>query len=287
MSTVGMAGAFVTLCALFLNALAMPSSTFDLAQLYQGRWALVFVVLPGCPACERVLAWLGEGSLPAVNLLLVAPWASEELEVWARTLGVPWWVDEGGRMGASLGVQRAPSVVLFLDGRPWRLLPWPLGQGDLVRGLAELAAAPREGPHALLGSTFPLERLGRLLGEQVDLQVPRPILFLFFNPECPPCWEALAELRKLSEGSSVQVVVVATRVLSSEDRKKLAESGFVVVGDEGGELARAFGVRATPTYVILDGKGVIRWVGEGLVRSVVLEEAILAIVSEGKTGEQK
>ncbi len=253
MSTVGVAVALANLCALFLNALAMPSSTFDLAQLYQGRWALVFVVLPGCPACERVLAWLGEGSLPAVNLLLVAPWASEELEVWARTLGVPWWVDEGGRMGASLGVQRAPSVVLFLDGRPWQLLPWPLGQGDLVRGLEELAAAPREGPYSLLGSTVPLGEARTFVGEPVNLQeLPRPLLFFFFNPDCPPCWEALRELQKLSEGISVQVVVVATRVPSSEDRKKLAESGFLVVGDEGGELARAFLVRATPTYLILD-----------------------------------
>jgi len=57
------------------------------------------------------------------------------------------------------------------------------------------------------------------------------------------------------------------------------------VYDDERDLVRTFAARATPTYVILDTEGVIRWVDEGAVRPEELGRAVLSIVSEGRTDE--
>ena len=59
-----------------------------------------------------------------------------------------------------------------------------------------------------------------------------------------------------------------------------------MVLDDEGELAQALAVRATPTYVILDGEGVIRWIREGAVELEELRTAVLAILGEGGKHER-
>jgi len=51
------------------------------------------------------------------------------------------------------------------------------------------------------------------------------------------------------------------------------------------ELAKTFGVRVTPTYVILDGEGVVRWVREGQADPEVLRRVVQSLRSEGLEGE--
>jgi len=180
-------------------------------------------------------------------------------------------------MGAALGVRRAPTLVFLLDGEVVGLLPWPFGKEELERRLVEveLASASRRGPGALLGTRVSLPEVQTLTGE------PEPgeaLVLFFFNPECPPCWRALEALGVL-EGNKVVVVVLAPQGVGESERGRLAETGLLVVFEGSPELAKAFGVRVTPTYVILDGEGVVRWVHEGPAKQEVLRRAVQALRS--------
>ena len=72
-------------------------------------------------------------------------------------------------MGAALGVLRAPTVVLLIDGEHVGLLLWPFGKEELERRLLELALASRRGPWALLGTRVLLPEAQTLVGEPVRI----------------------------------------------------------------------------------------------------------------------
>ncbi len=184
---------------------ASPATTITPAELTRGRWGALFVVVPGCPACVEAVAWLGEAQrvFPDLDLLLVGPWCTEGLEALSSEAGLALLVDEGGRVGVAWGVRRAPALVLLLDGRPQGRLDWPFTEDEIVRGLEVLAAAPREGPWQFLGAAVPSGEARMLAGDPVNLdELPRPLLVLFFNPDCPPCWDALPGLTELGEGGT-------------------------------------------------------------------------------------
>ena len=196
-----------------------------------------------------------------------------------------WWTKAGG-WERRWGVRRAPNLVLLLDGRPHGRLDWPFTEDEIVRGLEVLAAAPREGPRQFLGAVVPLG-MGRTLdGHIADLDaLSRPVLLVFFNPDCPPCWDALPALVELSEEIQVVLAVTAPHALSEDDRQVLRGAGLKAVLDDEGRLARRLAVRVSPTFLIVDQEGVIRWAHEGIVDQEVLRRAVLAVVSEGGTGE--
>jgi len=279
-STLGIAA------SLGATACAATAPALDSTEIAQGRWAVLAVILPGCPACEEALGWVGEvyQDFPQIGFLLLSPWESEEIWAASAELGLPSLVDEGGRMGAALGVRRAPTVVFLLDGEPVGLLPWPFGKGELERRLGELASAPRQGPGALLGTRVSLPEVQTFAGEPLRIQQPGEALVLFFfNPECPPCWRALEGLAALEE-IKVVVVVLAPQGVGESERGRLAETGLLVVLGGAPDLAKTLGVRVTPTYMILDGEGVVRGVHEGQADPEVLRRAVEALRSEGLEG---
>lgn len=214
-------------------------------------------VVPGCPACEDAIKWLGQAqhAQPEIRSLLLAPWQTRELEAAASQAALPFLVDAGGRIGASLGVKRAPTVIFFLDGLSVGRLEWPSTDKELHERLATLAAAPRPGPWRYFGERVSLGYFTALDGQQVALgELPKPLLISFFNPQCPPCWDALPTLVGLSEEFPA-IGVVVVHALTEDSRDRLRDTGLVVVLDDNGELAQGFGLRVTPTYVILDREG--------------------------------
>jgi len=145
--------------------------------------------------------------------------------------------------------------VVLLDGRPLGRLDWPFTEDELVRGLQELAAAPREGPWQLLGARVSLGEARTFAGEHVNLDdLPRPLLVLFFNPLCPPCWDALPGLVEISAEIEVVLAVRAAHALTERDRVRLREMGLRAVRDDGA-LAERLAARVTPTYASLDQEG--------------------------------
>lgn len=131
-------------------------------------------------------------------------------------------------------MQRAPALVFLLDGRPPGRLDGPFTEAEVVRGLDELATAPQEGPWPLLGAAVQLGEARMLAGDPVNLdELPRPLLVLFFNPDCPPRWDGLPALVELGEEILPVVVILAPHALSADGREQLREVGLMVVyGDE-------------------------------------------------------
>lgn len=116
-------------------------------------------------------------------------------------------------MGAAWGVRRAPALVLLLDGCLYGRLDGPFTEAEILRSLAVLAAAPREGPWQFLGIAIPSGEAQTLAGNPVNLdELPRPLPIRFFDPNCPPCPDALAGLVKAKEKILPVVAVLAAGV---------------------------------------------------------------------------
>lgn len=143
-------------------------------------------------------------------------------------------------MGAAWSVRRAPALVLLLDGRLYGRLHGPFTEDEIVRSLAVLAAAPREGPWQFLGIAIPLGEARTLAGDPVNLdELPRPLPIRFFDPNCPPCRDALAGLVEATEKILPVVAVLVPQAFAGRDGERLRETGLKVVVDGPGTGAMA------------------------------------------------
>jgi len=255
----------------------------ELEDLSFGRWALLFVVIQGCPACEKVLPWFSQAAqtFPEVHFLLVTPWSTPELGKSAGTL--PVYIDNGGIFGASLGVKRAPTVLLLARGAVARRLEWPFDEAKLGESLLELLALQVPDPQALLGKNAPCFSAKNFAGEAISLgSISKPLRLMFFNPACPGCWEDFPVLVELSREVSVVLLVIGK--LSAEELKRLkliAEEKIVVLCTEDIRILETYQVVRSPTYFLLDEKGVVVWVQEGNLVFEVMEK-VREVLKEGR-----
>lgn len=131
-------------------------------------------------------------------------------------------------------------------------------------------APPRSVQHEMLSKavemSLPTDRgeLGALPAPGAGVTVAD-----FFGPKCAPCAQKLpalhakrAEIEALG-GKLVLVGVLADSETTDDARRALASWGvggapFLV--DSGDASKREAGVRALPTTLVLDAKGVVRWV---------------------------
>ncbi|MGC8963345.1 MAG: redoxin domain-containing protein [Candidatus Bipolaricaulaceae bacterium] len=262
-------GGRVFLLILFLGASVWPSFPQTIFDVARGRWALLFVVIPGCPACEEVLPWFTRAAqaFPEIRFLLVTPAATPELTSLAGDL--PVYIDHGGLFGASLGVKRAPTAIFLAAGTPISRLDWPFDEASFEKGLKELLAHPVPDPFALLGLPAPAFSAPNLDGQTVSVaELSKPLLLAFFNPRCPACWEDLPSLAELSK--DVFVGLLAFGELTAGERahlralcEKASSQKFVVLMATSFEVLEAYQVVRSPTYFLLDGKGVVVWGKEG------------------------
>lgn len=104
----------------------LAGGTIEVEELAHGRWTIGFIILPGCPACEKVIEWFGRAAqaFPEIRFLLVAPKPTAELK---EAVGEKFTVliDQGGLFGAWLGVKRGSTVFLVVEGVYVRRLDWP------------------------------------------------------------------------------------------------------------------------------------------------------------------
>jgi thioredoxin-related protein len=78
-------------------------------------------------------------------------------------------------------------------------------------------------------------------------------------------------------------VFILARALTEGDRERLRETSLkAVLDDDDGELTQRFALRVTPTYVMLDQEGVIRWVYEGVVEPEELRRAPSLVAGGGR-----
>jgi thiol-disulfide isomerase/thioredoxin len=260
----------------------LDGGVISVEELAQGRWALLFVIFPGCPACEQAVDWFGLAAeaFPEIQFLLVTPKLTLEFNTSAKehSPGISVFLDQGGRVGASLELTQAPSLVLSAEGVGIARLDWPFTEGELFRKLAEsllIEVEPRTelpNPKELLGQVAPNFSALDLSGSEVSLaELPRPLFLVFLSPGCPSCWGCLPILTQLAEEMAVALVVpvrqarlpVTDRQRLERFQRSLKEKPVYLLLAQGSKALEAYKLAVSPTYFLINGKGVILGVWEG------------------------
>ena len=113
---------------------------------------------------------------------------------------------------------------------------------------------------------FKLERIG---GGYIKLSALRRniVLLDFWATWCGPCKMQLGALEEIYREEIPNLVILSINVAEPKstvnDFLKRNPINWLVLLDTDGAVAEAYGVRAIPTLVLIDGEGVIRnyWVG--------------------------
>lgn len=121
-------------------------------------------------------------------------------------------------------------------------------------------------------------------GEHVALEDLRGkvVVLDFWGTWCPPCVDSVPELRGLHKRYSKEPSFMLIGISSDSDEGEWRE--FTTKNkmiwpqylDRDRKVQRAFGVRAFPTYIVIDHEGIVRFqsVGTSWVQSANLEDAI-------------
>jgi len=271
----------------------LDGGVISVEEFTQGRWALLFVIFPGCPACEQAVDWFGLAAeaFPEIQFLLVTPEFTPEFNALVKehSPGIRVFLDQGGEVGASLELTQAPILVLSAEGVGIARLDWPFTEGKLFRKLAEsllIEVEPRTelpNPKELLGQLAPSFSAPDLWGSEVSLaELPRSVFLVFFNPSCPSCWRCLPILAQLAEETAVALVVrvpesglpVTDQERLESFQRRLKEKPVYVLLVQGSEALEAYKLAVSPTYFLINGKEVIVGVWEGKVQVEELLDAV-------------
>lgn len=96
------------------------------------------------------------------------------------------------------------------------------------------------------------------------------VLLDFWGTWCPPCVESVPELRDLHKRYSKDGTFTLLGISSDSDEaewKEFTEKNKMIwpqYRDKDRRIQRAFGIRAFPTYVLIDHEGVVRFTSVGL-----------------------
>lgn len=122
-------------------------------------------------------------------------------------------------------------------------------------------------------------------GEHITLEDLRGkvVLLDFWGTWCPPCVESVPELRSLhkrySKDGTPFVLIGISSDSDNAEWKDFTEKNKMIwpqYRDHDRRIQRAFGVRAFPTYILIDHEGIVRFQSVGLswMRAAALDESI-------------
>jgi peroxiredoxin len=131
-------------------------------------------------------------------------------------------------------------------------------------------------------------------GEHITLEdlKGKVVVLDFWGTWCPPCVESIPSLRGLHKRYSKEPSFVLIGVSSDDDEdawRDFTEKNKMIwpqYRDKDGQVQRAFGIRAFPTYIVIDHEGIVRFqsIGASWVRAASLDDAIrkqVKIVAKG------
>jgi peroxiredoxin len=126
----------------------------------------------------------------------------------------------------------------------------------------------------------------------VQFKEKKPVVLFFMSERCGTTWRYEKRLGKLMKDHSKDVAFLGIRCSAndtSESIRKFAETrnfAMPVLNDEKGEVTSYYKVTNTPTFVLLDKEGVMRYRGsfddnadESAVKDKYLLDAITAVLS--------
>jgi len=122
------------------------------------------------------------------------------------------------------------------------------------------------------------------------------VLLDFWGTWCPPCVESVGSMRELHKkyAKDPSFVMIAISVNDEEDTWRAFTTKNQMVWpqylDREHKIQRAFGIRAFPTYIIIDHEGIVKFRSSGasFMRTANLEDAIrkqVKLVAKAAPGE--
>jgi thiol-disulfide isomerase/thioredoxin len=157
-------------------------------------------------------------------------------------------------------------------------------------GEGEAAPFVQTARDALVGHRAPAVTLELLDGTRVDLAPllgQRPIYLKFWATWCVPCREQMPHLEATFRAHGDRLAVFAVDVGVNdpiENVREMVASKLLAVPvaiDRDGSVAEQFHLNVTPQHVLIDGAGVVRFVGHAVTPE--LERAIAAVVEPAAT----
>jgi thiol-disulfide isomerase/thioredoxin len=154
------------------------------------------------------------------------------------------------------------DLVLPIPKRDWPApAPLPALADDLAQAemiLALTSVEDRAKPTALrLGEPMPELNLVPYRGEIPPIGNGRPLLLFFWATWCKPCKEVVPEVLALAAKRNLTVVAIAHETEADLDRFFATAREFParVARDPEARTALRFGLRAIPSFVLVDGQG--------------------------------
>jgi peroxiredoxin len=143
----------------------------------------------------------------------------------------------------------------------------PAGAASAQEDEAPAAAAPKPASATIsVGEKLPADLI--LRGKAGDEEgVPRARVYVFWSPRCPVCSRYAPTLSKLMDdfGTKATVALVVSSDGDTDEAvaQALAEQELrlPMLRDTEGRAARRLGVRVSPTAVLVDAGGVLRYRG--------------------------
>lgn len=153
-------------------------------------------------------------------------------------------------------------------------------EGQYAEQAEKLIANPRRAREAYAPDFSIVTAEGEHISS--DDLLGKVVVLDFWGTWCPPCVESIPSLRSLHKKFSKEPSFVLIGVSSDSDeetwssfvaKEKMVWHQFL---DRRREVQRLFGVRAFPTYIVIDHEGIIRFrsIGTSWERSADLSEAI-------------
>ncbi len=166
---------------------------------------------------------------------------------------------------------------------------------SLLLGASALAAPPDAPAPGKPAPSFSSERLD---GGTVALESLRGhvVLLNFWAVACPPCRIEMPELEKIHRrysGRGLRVLGV-TEMDPARDQaaRFIAEIGvtYPILLDPGARIGALYGIEAHPTSVVIDARGIVRFVNSGYLRGEErgIERAVRkALAAGGDSGARR
>lgn len=137
-------------------------------------------------------------------------------------------------------------------------------------GLALVACKPGppppSAPNPLVTQTLPDFSRSTLSGARIDTEQLRGqvVVLKFFAKYCEPCKRTLPAAQALHQRNPSVAFVGISEDEYASDAEALVQSyglTFPVIHDQGNVLAGRFRVSEMPVTFVIDGQGVVQWVG--------------------------
>ncbi|MGQ9731609.1 MAG: peroxiredoxin family protein [Candidatus Zipacnadales bacterium] len=128
-----------------------------------------------------------------------------------------------------------------------------------------------------------------------DLKGKKVVLLDFGSTGCLPCLDTVRDLQKLHESYNdkpVQIFTICVNGMPLDSLKQWAEYmelTYPILGDLEFKAAEAYGLQVIPFTVIVDHKGVVRWVHTGHPDDYkeLVNEQLKALIREVPPAPQK